>query len=135
MSVYFRLYASNGTDLIYTFPIVFEANYPHTEKDLIEHRNVRGKGSIVVDGGNAPWDLFLRGVLFSDGYDALMALVDDMETKVVLNIPYVLKITKSSGGGTTWNYNVKRILPIEYAEDSLRTDYLEYKITFRADCW
>jgi hypothetical protein len=53
MNVYFQLYASNGTTPQYLFPVVFDANYPHTEKNLIEHTNIRGKGSIIVSGGDS----------------------------------------------------------------------------------
>ncbi len=132
--VYFRLYESDGVTLKYTLPVVFQANYPHTEKDLIEHKNIRGNGSIIVDGGEAPWDLTLRGVLRGSSYDTLMDLVDDMEEAIVLNDPLVLKIV-STGEATTYTYNVKRIVPIEYDNSSLRTDIMEYTVIFRVASW
>jgi len=132
MSVNFKLYASNGSTLIHTFSTVFQANYPHTEKKLIEHENVRGKGSIIVDGGDSSWTLTLRGVLFANDYDALMALVDTMESSIVLNTPYVLKILS---GVTTHSYNCKRIVPIIYQEDSLRTNFIEYTCELRCLSW
>ena len=132
MSVNFKLYASNGSSLIHTFSTVFQANYPHTEKKLIEHENVRGKGSIIVDGGDSSWTLTLRGVLFANDYDSLMALVDTMESSIVLNTPYVLKILS---GVTTHSYNCKRIVPIIYQEDSLRTNFIEYTCELRCLSW
>ena len=133
MNVYFKLYDSTGIVLKYTFPVVFQANYPHSEKKLIEHESVRGKGSIIVDGGESSWDLTLKGVLIAADYAALMVLVEAMESAVVLNTPYVLEITKSIS--TDYEYKVKRIEPIQYEEDNLRTNCLEYTITFRVNSW
>jgi len=116
----------------FTFPVVFSANYPHTGKKIIEHENVRGKGSITVDAGQESWDLVLKGVLKADDYDSLMELVDDMEENVQINVPYTLVI---SNGVTTYEYRVKRITPIEYQEDNLKTDFLEYIVTLKCLSW
>lgn len=133
MATTFKLYASDGVSLIYTFPIVFSANYPHSEQKIIEHENVRGKGSIIVNGGESSWDLVLKGVLRAADYEALMVLVDSLDTTIVLNTPYYIKITK--GVATTWDYKCKRITSIMYQEDNLRTNFLEYTITLRINCW
>jgi hypothetical protein len=135
MAVYFRLYQSNGVTLVYTFPVVFEANYPHSEKEMIEHKSIRGKGSLYVDGGEVAWDLILRGVVFGADYDAVEGAIEAMEGAVVINTPYVLKITKSVAGATNYEYNVKRVTPIQYQIDNRRTDYLEYNIQFRVNSW
>jgi len=132
MNVYFQLFASDGTTPAYLFPTVFSANYPHTEKNLIEHTNVRGKGSIVIDGGDSSWDIILKGVLFAANYEALTVLIDGMES-VALNTPYVLKINKTVN--TYYSYNVKRIVPIEWQVDNLRTNFMEYSIVFRVLSW
>lgn len=131
----FKLYLANGITLQYIFPVVFQANYPHSEKKLIEHESVRSKGSIVIDGGNSSWDLTLKGVLRANNYDDLMVLVDDMEKKIVLNTPYVLKISKSVAGGTYWEYKIKRKEPIQFQEDSLRTNFIEYNCILRVNTW
>jgi len=133
MAVYFKLFDSAGTTLLYTFPVVFQANYPHSEKNLIEHSNVRGKGSIIVDGGDSAWDLTLNGVLFAANYDALTVLIDNMETYVPLNTPFILKINKTIS--TYYEYHVKRISPIEFDEANLRIQYMEYAVTFRINSW
>jgi len=130
--VTFKLYASDGLELIYTFSVVFNANYPKSEKKLIEHENIRGKGSIVIDGGDSSWDLTLKGVLFANDYDSLMELVDDIEESIELNVAYVIKI---SSGITTHEYKVKRIEPITFQEDSLRTNFIEYTCTLRVNTW
>jgi prophage DNA circulation protein len=132
MDVRFRLWDSTETSILYTFPIVFSANYPHSEKHLIEHSSPRAKGSLVLDGGIAAWDLVLQGVLMADDYQALMALADALESAVALNTPYILNINKTVS--TYYSYHVKRIVPIEYA-DNIKTDFLEYKITFRVNSW
>jgi hypothetical protein len=133
MNVYFRLYDYTGLTPIYTFPIVFSANYPHTEKQLIEHTSLRGKGSIIVEGGDSAWDITLKGVLKANDYEALTVLIDAMETAVVLNTAYVLKINKTVS--TYYEYKVKRISPIIFDEANIRTSFIEYQVTFRVNSW
>jgi len=116
----------------FTFPVVFSANYPHSEKKVIEHENVRGKGSIVIDGGEKVWTIDLRGVLSGDDYDDLMEKVDEMEESVLINVPYTLVI---SNGTTEYVYNVKRITSIIYQDDNLRTNFMEYQIALRVGAW
>jgi len=135
MSVQFRLYQSDGVTLVYTFPVVFEANYPHSEKEMVEYRTIRGKGSLYADGGETAWDFTMRGVVFGEDYDAVISAIDSMESAVALNTPYVLKITKSVGGATNYEYNVKRVAPIEYEIASRRTDFCEYMCQLRVNSW
>jgi len=128
----FELYDYTGTGTPYTFPIVFNANYPHVSKDMIEHKAQRAKGSIIIDGGTESWDLILQGVFIATSYTGLITLVDAMETAVVIGTRYVLKIGKSAG--VYYSYNVKRIKEIEYTESG-RTNFIEYKITLRCNAW
>ena len=134
MSVTFKLYENYGEseETEYTFPIVFSANYPHSGKKSIEHENVRGKGSIIIDGGQESWDLTLKGVLSSIDYDNLMEKVDEMEESVEINVPYTLVISNSI---TTYMYNVKRITSIIYQDDNLRTNFIEYTVVLRVNSW
>ncbi len=129
MSVVFQLNASDGTTPVFTFPIVFSANYPNSTLKTIQHSNLRGKGSIIIDGGSESFTITLKGVLSSTNYTALTSLITTMESTVALNTPYYLTIT----GG--FSYKVKRITPIKYEETNLRTNYVEYEISFLADCW
>lgn len=135
MAVTFKLYQSDGITPVYTFPTVFEANYPHSENEVIEHRSIRGKGSLYVDGGEMAWDLTLRGVFFGVDYDAVISAVEALESAVVINTPYVLKITKSAIANTYYQYNVKRVATVQYQADNIRTDYLEYICTLRVNSW
>lgn len=132
-TVYFDLYNSDGLTFNYRFLCVYDANYPHTEKQIIEHTNVRGKGSITIDGGESPWDLTLRGVITGTDYEDLTTKIDAMETAIVLNTPYVLKINKTVS--TYYSYNVKRITPIEWESSNLRNNYIEYVCTLRVSSW
>jgi len=133
MAVTFKLYASDGSSLIHTFSTVFSANYPQSGKNIVEHISPRGKGSLIMDTGDAAFDLILKGVLFASDYNTLMTLVDDMETDIALNTKFVIKITK--GTSTTWDYNCKRINPIIWQEDNLRTNYIEYQVILRCNVW
>jgi len=133
---YFKLYASNGTDLVYTFPIVQSTNLPQTVKKTIEIKGQRGKGSIIVDGGNDTWDLEIRGLFVIDnadeGYEEITVKIDTIESAIELNTPYVLRVDKTDS--TYYEYNVKRINPITYPS-SLRTDLQEYIVTFIVNSW
>jgi len=130
----FRIYASNGSTLKYTLTMVQDANYPHSEKDLIEHTNQRAKGSILIDGGDKAWDLSIRFVISGIDYEGLISKIDEIETNIPQNIPLVLKIDKTSN--TAYTYKVKRISPIEYPiGDDFRVNYQEITMTLRVNAW
>lgn len=132
----FDLYASNGITLIYTFPVVQYTNLPVSNGRYIEIEGQRGIGSIILDGGQSPFDIIINGFFMiqsaSEGYTDIVEDIANIESTIVLNTPYYLRVDKTIS--TYWEYKVKRILPIEYPE-SLRTDYQEYKVTLRALCW
>lgn len=133
----FKLYESDGVTLVHTFLLVQSTNAPQSVKDMIEITNPRGQGSIIIEGGDAPWNLIISGVLVSDyadatdAYEDLIDKIDDLES-IELGTPYVLKINKTSN--TYYEYNVKRITNIEYGE-SFRTSVIPYTITLRANSW
>lgn len=133
---HFILYDSTDTSIQYTFPVVFEApTFPHSEKKLVELENLRAQGSIIIDAGNAAYDITLKGVLSAASYTDLIALIDDMETDVALNTKYVLHIQKDSNPAHDYTYKVKRKVPIEYGETDYRCTFIEYQITLRIGCW
>ena len=133
--VTFKLYASDGITLVHTFSCVYSANYPRSEKDLIEHTNIRAKGSLVVDGGDKSWTISIKGVIFAEDYDTLTILIDNFESNILLNTEYYLKISKSVSGGTYYSYKVKRVSPIIFQEDSLRTNFIEYTCELLVNAW
>jgi len=94
--------------------------------------NPRAKGSLIISGGDAPWNLTLRGVVFGTDYSDIIDKLDAMEA-IAINTPYVLKIMNDAVADYT--YNVKRITPIIYDPVSLKTDYSEYEITFRVNAY
>ena len=128
----FRLYASNGTTLVHTFEVVQYTNAPSSPKRIIIIEGQRGVGCLTIDGGEACWDLILRGIIVADDYEALTTKIDSMQTDIVINTGYVLKFDKTDS--TVYSYNVKLLEPITYSE-SLRTGHQEYTITLKANSW
>lgn len=128
----FKLYASDGVTLVYTFPVVQATNAPQSLKKGTVIEGMRGKGCLIIPGGDSSWDLVIRGVFLADNYTDLTSLINTLETSVVTNTKYVLKIEKSVS--TSFDYNVQRIEAIDYPE-SLRTDYQEYVIRLKVNSW
>jgi len=128
----FKLYDSSASTLRYTFPNVQYTNAPRSVESYVELTNIRGQGSLVIDGGQNAWDLQLRFVIQGDGYEDITAKIDELESAIAFNTPYQLTIDKTAS--TVYQYKVKRITPIEYTE-SLRTRIQRVTITFRVDSW
>ena len=132
----FKLYDYSGLVLEYTFPLVQVTNAPQSHKRSVVIEGVRGKGCLIIDAGEDSWDLTIEGKLMIDGategYEELTAKIDDLESKVQLHTPYILRIDKTES--TYYEYHVTRIEPIEYPE-SFRTDIQDYSVTFRVNSW
>ena len=132
-TVYYRLYDSTGVTVVYTFPLVQSDNSPQDPTDYVEISGLRGTGSIIIGGSTQAWDLKLRFILQGDDYEELIALMDALETTIVKNTKYVLKIDRTSGGSTK-DYNVKRLIPFDFSED-FRTDMQEVVCTLKVNSW
>jgi|WetSurSiteA1Bulk_404760.scaffolds.fasta_scaffold01837_8 hypothetical protein len=130
--VKYRLYDSTGTSLIYTFTYVQGDNSPQDPKDYVEISGLRGVGSVIIGGSLQPWDLQLRFLLQGADYEELITKIDALETTILFNTPYVLKIDRTQS--TTKNYNVKRLTPFVFAED-FRVDFQEVIVNFRVNAW
>lgn len=128
----FKLYDSTGNTLLYTFPIVQRTNIPQSPKNIVEHSTVRGKGSIIIEGGDQAWDAEIEGILFGNNYEMVTSKIDELESAIELNIPYILRFDQTET--LYWQYKVKRIVPIEYPEN-LRTDTQRYIIRLRVNSW
>lgn len=128
----FKLYDSTGLNLLYTFPVVQETNSPKSVKKTVVIEGTRGKGCIIIDGGEDIWDLNIRGILSGDDYEALVVAIDAMESAIQLNTKYILKIDKTSS--TYYEYKVKRILSINYPQ-SLRNNIQEYTCVLKVNSW
>jgi hypothetical protein len=124
----FRLYASDGVTLVYTFEAVQYTNAPQDNIRKTVISSPRGQGCIVIQGSTAEWDLIIRGVLLAADYEALVVKMDALVTAIPLGTNFVLKLDKTIS--TSYSYNVMRIESIAFPE-SLRTNHQEYTITFK----
>jgi hypothetical protein len=130
----FKLYASNGSTLVYTFehivpPII---GWPSDNPSSIEHTNIRAAGSIIVPEGNKAYDIVLTGYLLAADYTTLTTKIFSLRDTIVANTRYVLTIDKSISTYDT--LKVMRIIPISF-EDSNRVRTQKYSITFRVLSW
>ena len=128
----FRLYDSAGTGLLYTFPAVNYTNAPQSIERFVEHENVRAKGSLIINGGEASWDLEMRFTIIGDDYEDITSKIVTLENTVQFNTPYILIIAKTPT--TSFQYNVKRLEAFDYA-DSLRTSFQKVSCILRVNSW
>ena len=133
-NVTYKLFDSAGTGLIYTFPYVQSDNSPQDPQSYVEFESLRGTGSVIIPGSSRAWDLQIAFILTADDYEALIAKMDSLETTIVKNTAYVMKIDRTSGGSVK-SYNVKRLVPFEFATGEFRTDFQEVKATLRVNSW
>lgn len=128
----FDLWNSAGTVLLYTFPAVNYTNAPQSVEANVEITSQRSAGSIIIPGGEKPWDLELRFNLTGDDYEDVAGKIDLLESTIDVNTPYLIRIDKTQS--TYYQYKVKRIQPFNYAE-SLRNWRQEVTARFRVNCW
>lgn len=131
-----RVVYNKGESDQYIFPLVQSITEPKAGTKSVVIKGNRADGSIVIEGGKESQEITIKGKLIDeDGYVALMNLLGTMKTKIGTGIATITKEywdSTLSGGGdwaTTWEYTVRRIEPITYA-DSLQTDIIEYTATF-----
>ena len=129
----FKLYDNTGLNLQHTFEVVQNTNAPQDPQANVIHRTTRGKGAIVIDGGQEAWELEIEGILSADDYEALVVKMDAMTAAIVKFTPYILKIDKTST--TSYEYKVKRVLPIEWGETNYRNNYIFYRCILLVNSW
>lgn len=133
----FRLYDSTGTSLIYEFDNVTDwDNAPFQDPiTYAEHTSLRGQGSIISEGSQAPWDFALNFMLIDEDYEALVAKMKAVGDTILKNTKYVLKIDLTAL--TTKDLKVKRLTPVLYPVSRQKkvVTFQEGVITFRVDCW
>jgi hypothetical protein len=133
----FRLYDSTGVSLIYEFENVTDwGNTPFLDPiTFSEHVSLRGQGSIISEGSQAPWDLSLNFMLIEEDYEALVAILNTLSTTIANNTKYVLKIDLTSI--TTKDLKVKRLETIQFpvTRNKKVVTFQEGIITLRVDCW
>ena len=129
----FKLYAANGSTLIYTFEYVQNIQgYPFDQPSNIEITNLRSQGSINIAGGKKSYDIILQGFLTAVDYTALTTKINSLQSTIASNTMYVLKIDKSISASDS--VNVIRVEPIKF-DDSMRTTFQKYSVQFRALSW
>jgi hypothetical protein len=128
----YNLYASNGVTLIHSFSAIVSDNSPQDPMKGYEVEGSRGQGSLHVPGAEASWDLLLRFHIRANDYQALITLMDTIQSTIATNTRYILKIDRTPI--TTKNYNVMRKQPISW-ENTNRTSYQFGNIIFRVSSW
>jgi hypothetical protein len=129
----FKLYASNGTSLIYTFEHVQNiVGWPSDQPSNIEITNLRSQGSINIPGGQKSYDITLQGIFCETDYTSLTTKLFALKTTILSNTNYILKLDKSET--TTDDIHVTRIVPITF-EDSYRLNFQKYTVIFKALSW
>lgn len=135
MIPHFKLYDSTGLSLLYTFSAVQNSNIPQSPRRTVLHEGARGKGGVIIDGGESVWDLYIIGYIFGDDYEEITDLIDAMESAVAINTPYLLRLDKDDA--SYYEYKVKRVEAIDYPIDpsDLRTSIQEYRLTLKVNVW
>ena len=128
----FKLYQSNGTDLLYHLEYIITTNYPNETPSSVQLVNLRSSKGIVIPGGNKNFELNFRGVLIGTDYTDLQSKIATMKSTILVNTPYVLKIDTSVT--ETDDINVMRVSPIVF-EEGRRTKFQYYNITLLGNSW
>ena len=128
----YKLYASDGITLIYTFQYITEDNSPQDPFYQVEITGIRGQGSLIVEGSVASWDLNLGFWLIGNNYQDLIAKMDTLQSTVAPNTSYILKIDRTPS--TSQSYHVKRIVPIQW-QSSGRYYSQKGNLILRVNAW
>jgi len=115
----------------YDLPLVFSVSDPEPGMKATVIEGVRGDGSLVIPGGKRSQEIVIRGKLVEtdDGYKDIVTLMTEMRTKVTKDIATLTMKHYDGGWIADWQYQVRRITPIEFPE-SLRTSSQEYEVRF-----
>lgn len=133
----FKLYASNGTTLIYDFENVVNITDFQDPATFVEHTSLRGQGSIIIEGSDSPWDLDLSFILQEDDYEALVASINSLVTTVSKFTKYILKVELTSGGSTK-DYKVMRLNSFQFPIGGDRKKRITFQtgtVSFRVNTW
>jgi hypothetical protein len=131
-----KLYASDGATLLYTFELVQDTNlFDDPGVKSIVHESPRGKGCVIVNGGTPSWDLYIRGLIVADDFEALVVKIEAMKSAIAVNTAYYLKFDKTVS--TTYSHRVKRIRPISITQEGRDKLYhiANYEVVFTVNSW
>jgi hypothetical protein len=115
----------------YTFPLVQGISDPSPAMKANVIEGNRASGSIIIPGGQKSIEIKVRGILLdNDGYADLQTKINTMKSMVTTDVSTLTLRYYDSTWKNTWAYTVRRIDEIEFEEDNLRTNAIEYNIRF-----
>lgn len=132
----FRLYAADGTTLIYTFTYVQNITDFQDPAKFVEHESLRGQGSIIIPGSDAAYDLTIQFILQGVDYSDLVSKINTLKSTITKFTKYVLKVDLTIS--TTQDYKVMRLNPISFPIESntnKRVTLQRVEMTLRVNTW
>ena len=131
----FRLYASNGTTLIYTFQYVQNITDWQDPANFVEHESLRGQGSIMVPGSDSAYDMTLRFMLRGTDYSDLVAQIETLKSSITKFTHFILKVDKTIS--TTSDYKVLRVASFVFPipDTNKRVTFQRVEMVFRVNAW
>jgi hypothetical protein len=130
-----KLYASDGTTLVYTFnPLIDIIGWLKDNPFSVQLQNTRSGKAIIIPGGNKPYDLTIVTRLYVANYTDLTTAIFALQTAIVANTHYILKIDKSIS--TTNDLHVMRLTEIVLDDkNGKRVRWTYPSITFSVNSW
>lgn len=130
--------SSYNVDLVFNdgggehiLPLLQSISDPQEGMKAVVHEGNRGDGSIVIPGGRKSQEIIVKGILLDNtGYAAIQSLMASFRSDIT-TLPATLTLKHFDGGWVTdWTYIVRRIGEIKFDEASMRTNDIEYTVTF-----
>ena len=131
-----KLYASNGSTLIYNFQYVTDINDWQDPANYVLHESLRGQGGHVSQGSKNTWEMNITFILKGEDYEDLVDQMEDLQDNIVKFTKYILKIEKVIGGSTE-DYKVMRVDSFQFPLDrrKKRVNLQTVNLTFLVDSW
>lgn len=131
-----KIYDTDGVSLIYTIEDVIRRKPALSIEipDFVEHTSFRSNNSIIIPGGNKPYDMIIYARLGASNYTNLMTALSTLKSTIATKTKYYLKIDTS--GATTDNIKVQRLkeIVVDPSKGNLNK-FCYYTITLRCNAW
>lgn len=131
--VKYILYQSDGSTPVYTFSYVQNDTSLQDPKDFVEISSLRGVGSIIIPGSVQAYDMSISFIVVGEDYEDLIDKLDTLQSTIVTQTKYVLKIDRTSS--TTKDYNVMRLQSFDITSDDFRTNMAQVECVLRVNSW
>jgi hypothetical protein len=131
------IYQSNGTTPVYTISDILAPidGWPNTDNPKnVTYSNIRSAGELSVSGGSSSFEIGIRGRLKFGSYEDLISAWNTLQSTIVANTSYVLKI-KITSTPTYSTFNVKRKGKIEIEKTDNFNSFIYFLINFTANAW